>query len=74
MDNDIRIRFMTKDKNLVMNRLSNSGSFYGAYRSWKNPDLEWIRKLLEYDARQKGVKIVNLSCFEDRIEAIVEWL
>jgi len=60
-----RIKFVTKDNVLVMNRLSGNDLFR---------DPEWLALVLKADAREKGVRIISHTVEKNLVNAIVEWL
>lgn len=70
-DKNYRIHLVTKDGCLILNRGTNK-DLWTSWDGWVcDKD---IRKMLSYDLREKGVRLLSYTMHQDRLEGIVEWL
>lgn len=68
---DYRVKFVTRDGSIIMNREADK-SFY--FRDGRVYDQEFIDYSLSRDAREHAVKILSLTVTENGVHAIVEYL
>lgn len=66
-----RVKFVTKDGSLVMNRPADVE--YYIKRNGQ-PDVEFVEYILKADSRDRGVRVVSYTLTKEGLNAIVDWL
>lgn len=67
---DFRIKFVTKDGSLVMNRPADISYYFDG----RKPNTEFINFVLSADSRERGVRVVKYDITKEELTATVEWL
>ena len=71
MTQAFRIKFVTPDGSVVMDRTAPSDLYFlrpGV------PDIDFINLVLDKDAREKGVRVLTIKIKTTGIQAVVDWL